>query len=200
MFFVHLGVAVDALYINEALFLDLACLHYPFADDGAGLSGRGLGNLFKVEGHYLALQVYAVHQRAGNAVQIALNLSGAAYACFCGVVVIAARARVHAGNEHERTGIADAVLGAVDVDGAVLQRLSEHFQYGALEFGQLVEEQHTVMGQGNLARLWVLSSADEGDRRDGVMRTAEGALGNERALRGQASCHGMNLCGFQAFL
>ena len=95
------------------------------------------------------------------------------------MVIISAWTRVHAGDEHERTGIADAVLGAVYADGTIFQRLSQHFEYGTLEFGQFVKEKNAVVRKGNLAGLWILSATDKGNLRNGMMWTAERALGNE---------------------
>ena len=91
---VHLGVAVDARLGGVAFLLDAAGTYHPFADDGTGLAGAGVRHLLERQGSDLYLQVYAVQQGAGDAVQVALHLSGRADAGLGGVVVVAAGTQV----------------------------------------------------------------------------------------------------------
>ena len=51
-----------------------------------------------------------------------------------------------------------------------LQRLAQHFQAAAMELGQLVEEQHAVVGQADLARGRRAAAADHAGVADGVVR------------------------------
>ena len=73
------------------------------------------------------------------------------------MVVIAARARIHAGNEHEGTRICDRVFGSRDVDDAVLEWLSQHLENRPLEFRKLITKEDPIVGQAYLTRLRVLS-------------------------------------------
>ena len=78
-----------------------------------------------------------------------------------GVAIVATRTGVHAGHEHEVAGVGDAVFCPADVDLVVLQRLAQHFQGVLVELGQLVAEQHTVVGHADLARHGVDTAAHE---------------------------------------
>ena len=62
---------------------------------------------------------------------------------------------------------------ARDGDDAVLEGLSERLEDGARELRQLVEEEHTVMREGDLAGTGIRASADDGRCRRAVVRSAE---------------------------
>jgi hypothetical protein len=57
-----------------------------------------------------------------------------------------------AATQHEARRIGDAVVGARDRHLAGLQRLAQRVEHLRRELGQLVEEQHTVMRERDLAR------------------------------------------------
>jgi hypothetical protein len=85
------------------------------------------------------------------------------------------RARVHRGDEERARGKAQRARGARQHDLAGLQGLAQRLQRGAVELGQLVEEQHAVVRQADLARTrHAGTAADEPRRRGGVVRRAEG--------------------------
>ena len=69
-------------------------------------------------------------------IQVLLNLSGAAYACFCRMVVISTGAWVHGCNQHQIGRIADSTFDAGNSDLAVFQWLTQHFQHSSVEFRQ----------------------------------------------------------------
>ena len=94
------------------------------------------------------------------------------------MVVIAARARIHAGYEHERTRISDRILGSRDIDNAVLEWLSQYLENRSLEFRKFITKEDPIVGQTYLARLRVLSASYQSDLRYGVVRTTERAFGN----------------------
>ena len=116
-----------------------------------------------------------------------------------GVVVVAAGAGVHGGHEHEVAWDGGGVFCAADGDLPVFERLAHGFEGSSREFGQLVEKEHSVVGQADFARLKVCASADEGHVGDGVVWRAEGALGYEACFAAQFSGHAMYLGSFQAF-
>ena len=58
-------------------------------------------------------------------------------------------------------------------DAALLERLTQHLEHAAIEFRHLVEEQHAVVRQADLARPRRAAAADQRDVGDGVMRRAE---------------------------
>jgi hypothetical protein len=68
---------------------------------------------------------------------------------------------------------AHAGHGPRDRDRALLQRLAQRLARGPGELGQLVEEQHAPVGQGDLAGPGDLAPADQGGDRDGVVGGAE---------------------------
>ena len=79
----------------------------------------------------------------------------------------------------------DAPAYARDADGAVLERLPERFQDGPRELGQLVEQQHAVVGQARLAGSGSGPAADDRRRGGRMMRGAKRRRSDQRALRRQ---------------
>ena len=69
-----------------------------------------------------------------------------------GIAARAARAHVHRPDELEASREERVPADARDRDHAVLERLPQRLENGARELGQLVEEQHAVMGERHLAR------------------------------------------------
>ena len=58
---------------------------------------------------------------------------------------------------------------------AVFQRLAQHFQRAAIELGQLVEKQHAVVRQADLAGRGRRAAADQAGVADRVVRRADTA-------------------------
>src|SRR5262245_60720001 len=56
---------------------------------------------------------------------------------------------------------------------AVLERLAEHLERGALEFGQLVEKKHAVVGKRDFTGPGNRAAAEQADIGDGVVRSAK---------------------------
>ena len=98
----------------------------------------------------------------------------------------AARARVHRADQHEARGEGHRARGARDADAAFLERLAQHFERTPAELGHLVEEQHAVVREADLAGPRNLPAADERDVRDRVVRRAERALAQQRRARRRA--------------
>ena len=115
-----------------------------------------------------------------------------------GMVVVATRTRVHAGNEHKRSRIGHRVLGSGNGNLTVFKRLAKHLQYRLRELGQLVEIEHTIVGKTDLSRHRVGTTANEGDTRNSMVRGAEGTLGDQ-TRRSTKSRHRMYLGGFESF-
>ena len=90
-----------------------------------------------------------------------------------GVAEMAAAARIHRGDELDPRRESDMGVGARDLDRAGLERLAQAVEHRALEFGQLVEEQHSEMGEADLARPRLEAAADERRHRRAVMRRPE---------------------------
>ena len=91
------------------------------------------------------MDVDAVEQRPGNLRNVTLDHGRRAVALAGGVAEIAARTRIHRGGQHEARREGHRNGGASNGDGTVFQRLAHYFEHVALKFGQLVQEQHTVV-------------------------------------------------------
>lgn len=63
-----------------------------------------------------------------------------------------------------------------------------------------IAEEHTIVGQADLAGLRVGATTHEGYGGDGVVGTAEGAHGHERGILAEATRHGVYLGGLQALM
>ena len=109
------------------------------------------------------------------------------------MVVVAARAGIHRRHERKVGRILDAVLRPRDHDALLLERLAQHLEDTPSEFGQLVEEQHAVVGQRHLARTRRLSAADQRHLRGEVVRSPEGAQRHQSAGKAALPGYGMDL-------
>ena len=65
------------------------------------------------------------------------------------------------------------MIGAGDHAIAGLHRLAQRIEHLRIEFGQLIQKQHAVMGKRNLARSGADAAADHGRHGGGMMRRAE---------------------------
>ena len=92
------------------------------------------------------------------------------------VAEVAARAGVHRADQHEPRGESDRPRGARDPDAAFLDRLPQHLEDMPAELRHLVEKQHAVVRQADLAGPRVRPAADERDVRNRVVRRAERTL------------------------
>ena len=121
------------------------------------------------------MEVDAVEQRAGDALAVVLDLSGGTAAIALGVTEVPAGAGVHGGHEHEVGGEGEAARGPRDGDAVVFERLPQNLEGGPAEFGQLVEKEDSVVGEGDFAGAWIGASAEEPGVRNGVVGGAEWA-------------------------
>ena len=97
---------------GKALCLYLARFYYPSAYAGTVFRTVFLRHLFEGDGDDFYLDINAVQQRSGDAVQVALHLSRVADTGPRWVIVISAWAWVHAGHQHKTGGIVQTVFGA----------------------------------------------------------------------------------------
>ena len=67
---------------------------------------------------------------------------------------------VHGGHKDEVGREGRAIHRPADGDLAFLQRLAEHFERLAVELGHLVEEEHALVSQADLAGLGRAAAAD----------------------------------------
>ena len=137
--------------------------------------GCAAAQLLILHGRNLDVDVDAVEQRPGDLRDVALDHRRRAHALARLVVEIAARTRIHGGDEHEAGGKAERHGGARDGDRVVFQRLAHHLQHVARKLGQLVQKEDAVVGQADLAGAGDDAAADQAGVGDGVVRRAEGA-------------------------
>src|SRR5258706_8292223 len=83
---------------------------------------------------------------------------------------------VHRTDQLEARRILGLARGARNGDAAGLERFAQGFEYLAVEFGQLVQEQHAVVRERYLAGARVAAPADQRDAGSRVVRRAERAL------------------------
>ncbi len=159
----------------------LACRDHAFPHDGRGLGATGseLGRSRARHGHD---EVEAVEQRPRELV--AKGRQALRRACALGSRVAAARARaqVH-GRDELKPGREDREAGGPrDRDAAVLEWLAQRLERGALELGQLVQEEHAPVREARLSRPRPGPAADDRGHRRAVVRRAEGRPRDQRPL------------------
>src|SRR5208283_1334518 len=86
---------------------------------------------------------------------------------------VAAAAGIHRRDELKARGIDGAMIGARDRDLPRLERLAQGVERLRLELGQLVQEQHAVVRERNLAGPRLRAAADERRHGGGVVRRAK---------------------------
>ena len=96
---------------------------------------------------------------------------------------VAARTRIHRRDELELRRKLRLARRARDRDAARFERLAQHLEHVAVELRQLVEEQHAVMRERDLARPRIAAAADQRHRRRGVVRRAKRRAASSRRRR-----------------
>ena len=87
-----------------------------------------------------------------------------------------------------------------DGDSAILQRLAQHLQRVAGKLRQLIQKQHTVVGQTDLAGAGYRPAAHDGRGADAVVRAAERPLPDKPGAAPQKPRHRVDRACFQRFL
>ena len=82
---------------------------------------------------------------------------------------VAARAGIEGCHQHEGGGEGRAAHGARDGDDAIFEGLSHDFERLAIELGEFVEEQDTVVGEGDFAWSGRAATPYEASVADGVV-------------------------------
>ena len=129
------------------------------------------------------VDVDAVQQRAGDTLLVLGDRAGGAGTLLDRIPIIAAGAGVHGSHQLEIGGESQRALRPADGDDLVLDGLAHHFQDTRAELGQLVQEEHAAVRQGNLAGMRPVAPAHQPGMRDGVVWGAEGAVLDEGGVR-----------------
>ena len=64
----------------------------------------------------------------------------------------------------------------------LFERLTQHFQYRAVKFKKLVQEEHAIVGQRNFTGSRHGAASYQPGATDGVVRGSEGAASQERLI------------------
>ena len=97
----------------------------------------------------------------------------------------------------KRAGKLSDIAARAMVTCAVFERLAQDFEDVARELGELVEEEHAVVREADLAGARDHAAADEAGVGDGVVRRAEGALRDEALVRVEDAGDGVDLGGLE---
>ena len=182
---IRCGVGLQGLAIGFGVAADggagiARSLPGPCGGDAGGDLRAGLGRRRQREiggrqRRHLDVQIDAVEQRPR---QFALIFAGAARGAGAGqarIAQVAAAAGVHGGDQLHARRIGDMGGGARHLHLAGFQRLAQAVEHAALELGQLIEEQHAQMCEGDLAGPRLGAAADQRRHRGRMVRAAEGA-------------------------
>jgi len=195
----HLRVSVSFLFGRETSGLAITRGDDAGTDGGGIFAGRRSAEFLVFDGGNFDVDVDAVEKRAGNFCDVALDDGRSAVTLAGGVAEVAARTGIHGGGKHEARRKRDGRGGARDGDGTVFERLAHDFEYVALKFGELIEEENAVMTERNFARARNGAAANEARIADGVMRRAKRARADEAAGIFERARNGMNARGFDGF-
>lgn len=169
----HVGVVAGAAAV-VAVGLPAAGRGDLLADLRARRAGR-LALQFPVgDGRDLDVDVDPVQERPAHLAHVFLNLGDRAVAVAPRIVAVAARARIQGGDEHEIRRKSRRGECPGNRHRAIFKRLAEDFERLAVELGQLVEEQDSVVGQGDFAGRGRRAAADQAGVADRMVGARNG--------------------------
>lgn len=175
---------VDGGMFLKAAMLNVSGGDNALADSGGIFAGLLAGHFFERNEGNFDVHVDAIQQGAGDFAEVTLDFPRGTLG-FGGHFAVGRG--VHGGYEHEVGRECGGADGARDGDAAFFQRLPHSFENAAFEFWQFVEEEHSVVGDGDFAGDGVGAAAEEPGIAGGVVRGAEWALGNQRLVVGEES-------------
>src|SRR5690606_14830603 len=164
---------------GEAEGLGALALKRPSVQDALTHLGRRLGarNARKrrqLDRRSLDVDVEPLEQRPGKARAVALARFGRAAAAAARMPEKATRARIEGRDDDGASGKPGARPRAGDAHAPVFERLAQRFDRGTTKLGKLVEEQHAVMREADLAGTWGLAATHERRLAHRMMGRAEG--------------------------
>ena len=121
------------------------------------------------------MNINPVHQGTRDLIFIALYLVGQANTFPDRVSTVPAGAGIHRGHQHEPRRVVYLVPRPGQPYGSVFQGLPQYFQCSGREFGQFVQVEHPVMGQGYFSGQCRGAPARQGNHRGRVVWGAERA-------------------------
>ena len=146
------------------------------------------------------MHVYAVEHGARKARLVANPLLIPAGALVRGVAVIAARAGIHGGHQHTRSGKAHTVRSTRNGGHAALKGLAQGLKGRFAKFGQLVQKQHTPVCKTHLAGARVSAAAYQRHIGNSVVRRTKRAHAHKPSLWRKLARNAVYLGNFKRFL
>ena len=143
------------------------------------------------------LQIDSVEQWPGEPTPVAPPFRFATAAGALRVAPPTAGARIGGAHQGNAAGEAAALTGAADPHLSLLKGLAQLIEHGAAELGQLIEEQHTIVGQAQLPRSRQRAAANQGRGRAAVVWAAEGTPADQASTLRQQPRHRVQLGEFQ---
>lgn len=105
-------------------------------------------------------EIDAVEDGSRELMAVGLDLIGGAGTGVGRITEMAAGAGIHSGNKHKISGVGGMTAGAGNRDGFVLEGTAKGLKDRAGEFGKLVQEENTMMGERNFTRSGGGATAD----------------------------------------
>jgi hypothetical protein len=113
---------------------------------------RGCRDVVELDARYLDVQIETVEQRPREARAVVLDTMRRAMAPVRAVAAEPTRAGIHGGDELELGREGHLFVDARDPRDACFERLAQRFESDARKLWQLVEKEHALMSEGDLAR------------------------------------------------
>ena len=117
----------------------------------------------RLEARHFDLDVDSIEQRTRDAIAISKDSLRRAVTTSGRMTEVSARTGIHRRDELELRRKLHLSGGARDVNASRLERLTQHFEHATIELGQLVEKQHAVMRERDLARPRIAAATNECD-------------------------------------
>ena len=146
------------------------------------------------------LQIDAVEQRSRELADVLCDHCVVAAAFRAARAAIAARTRIHRRDELKARRIRERSGSARNGHRAFLERLPHHLDRAARELGQLVEKEHAVVRERDLARLGERAAADERGLADRVMRKPKRPCAHDAGAADEQSGDAVDLRDLERFV
>src|ERR1051325_2639059 len=171
---------------RQTVALFFARLHHSLPDGCRiiSLRGRVSAEVAKLNRRDVDVDINAIQKRSGNAADVALYLQRRAATFASRVVPKSARAGVHCGGQHERSGESKRHRGAADGHLLIFKRLTQDFQNTTIKLRQLIEDHHAMVSEETLARPRPRAPANQPGVANRVVRRSKWAFGYQTGAAG----------------
>ena len=139
------------------------------------------------------MKIDAIEQRSRDFFAVTFDLAGRAAAIPLWIAVVTTGTGVHGSDQHEDRGKSHRSRGTGDRYFAILERLTQYLEGGAMEFRQLIQKKDAVVSQTYLAGGDVGSPPQQSDVGNRMMGITEGTLPENRFTGGKQAADRVNL-------